>query len=244
MSPPEPSSTRTAGARIGDLLVVVGGALVVGFSFAPFVRYGGEIGGGLAVDGVTGVFNAWSLTTFMVPLTTFVVVAALLAIAATATRFWLGRDPILVGFRLRQLEVGLTLFMFVVLLGMISSAKHVFFGANRFQDADAFALSPLDVAGGAVMMLLGAIVALVGAVLNHFGIGPVLPVGGRNQATGQPGPGAGAGAGGERAARTGYGPTPETTSAPPPETEWTRPDAAESGQPPASESNPWQRPQT
>jgi len=179
--PPEPPAapTEPRTLRLGDLLVGFGALVVFGFSFAPFIEYGERAAFLFGVLDVPLWFNAWSLQTFMVPLTTFVILAALLSIAAAAVRFGLRRDPELVGFRLRQLEVGLALFAFVVLLGMVASDKHAIVGARRIADADpTFGAEEVAVntGWGAVLMLLGAMVVLAGALLNHFGVGPVIPV--------------------------------------------------------------------
>jgi hypothetical protein len=166
--------------RPGDLLVLFGGLLVLGFSFAPFVEYHDQAALLFGLLDVPLWFSAWSLQTFMVPLTTFVVVAALLGIAAVAVRFALRRDPELLGFRLRQLEVGLALFGSVVLLGMVASDKHAVVGARRLAEVDP-TFRPEEVAmstgWGAVLMLVGALLALAGALLNHLGIGPTMVVG-------------------------------------------------------------------
>jgi hypothetical protein len=180
MQPPvPPASSSPRAVPLGDLLAAGGALLVFAFSFAPFVRYGGEMSQGAEIDGVSPRFNAWSTEIFMVPLTTFIVVAAMLVMAAVGVRFGLRRELSALGFRMRQIEVGLTLFMFVVLLGMIASDKHAFFGARRFSDSDPFLLtqSQMDVGWGAVLMLIGAMIALAGTLLAHFSIGPVIPVG-------------------------------------------------------------------
>jgi hypothetical protein len=145
---------------------------------------------GAEIDGVSPRFNAWSTEIFMVPLTTFVVVAAMLVMAAVGVRFGLRRELSALGFRMRQVEVGLTLFMFVVLLGMIASDKHAFFGARRFSESDPFLLtqSRMDVGWGAVLMLVGAMIALAGTVLAHFSIGPNIPVGAKPAAPPPPPP--------------------------------------------------------
>jgi hypothetical protein len=179
--PPEPPAapTEPRTLRLGDLLVAFGALVVFGFSFAPFIEYGERAAFLFGVLDVPLWFNAWSLQTFMVPLTTFVILAALLSIAAAAVRFGIRRDPELVGFRLRQLEVGLALFAFVVLLGMVASDKHAIVGARRIAEADpTFGAEEVAVntGWGAVLMLLGTIVVLAGALLNHFGVGPVIPV--------------------------------------------------------------------
>jgi hypothetical protein len=176
MQPPAQPASPPREARIGDALVVLGALMVFLFSFAPFVQYGGEFGALLAQPGFSSRFNAWSLEAFMVPLTTFVVVAALLGIAAVGIRFALRRDPSALGFRLRQVEVGLALFVFFVLLGMIASNKPIFFGARQSNDP-VLTESTMAVGWGAVLMLIGAMLVVAGAVLNHFAFGPVFPVG-------------------------------------------------------------------
>jgi hypothetical protein len=186
MEPPVQSDSPAREARLGDLLVVLGALMVFIFSFAPFVEYGGEFGDVVAPPGFSGTFNAWSMETFMVPLTTFVVVASLLSIAAVAVRLVQRRDPSALGFRLRQVEVGLAMFVFFVLLGMITSSKPIFFGARRFDDP-ILTESTLAVAWGAVLMLIGAILVVAGAVLNHFGLGGSFAIGGTSR-TGEPPP--------------------------------------------------------
>jgi hypothetical protein len=177
-----PPSGPPRGLRPGDLLVLAGALIVFGFSFAPFVQYSDRTREGLflAANLISPRFSAWSLETFMVPLTSFVVLAALLGAAAVGIRFWLGRDPDLLGFRLRQLEVGTALFGFLVLLGMVASDKHVFVGARRFAEVDRtlnLEEVALDTSWGAVLMLVGATLALVGTLLNHYSVGPVFAVG-------------------------------------------------------------------
>lgn len=180
---PSPASPVPWGLRPGDLLVTAGGVAVFAFSFAPFVQYAAEVreamGPGL---GPTGRFSAWSSETFMVPLTTFVVVAALLLVASVWTRVGLRRDPHPVGFRLTQLEVGAALFGFLVLLGMLLSDKYLLFGAGADEELRELGnggLGELEVGWGAMLMLVGAAVALLGAVLNHLRLGPRLAAGDR-----------------------------------------------------------------
>lgn len=167
--------TERARLGFGDLLVVVGGFIVFGFSFAPFVQYDRELRAALTAD-MSGRFNAWSGELFMVPLTTFVIVASLLAVAAVWVRFAQRRDPQLVGFRLTVLEVGLTLFTFIVLLGMLMSDKYLFFGSSRNVELrDAVVGTHLEVGWGAVLMLIGSLIALGGAILNHVRKPPTAP---------------------------------------------------------------------
>ncbi|HEY8474953.1 MAG TPA: hypothetical protein VIL37_20345 [Natronosporangium sp.] len=227
MEPPGQSVSPPREARIGDLLVVIGTLLVFFFSFAPFVQYGGEFGDLVAPPGVSGTFSAWSMETFMVPLTTFVVVAALLMLAAVISRFLLRRDPAALGFRLGQVEVGLSLFVFFVLLGMITSTKPIFFGARRFDDP-VLTESTLAVAWGAVLMLIGALLAMAGAVANHFGFGPAFPIGGSAPAAPPPPPVA------------GWPGTPPPGSVPPPGTP--PPGSPPPGSPPPPNDLPPQQP--
>jgi len=183
---PTPAVPRTL--RAGDLLVAAGGLLVFGFSFAPFVEYGEQAALLFGLLDISLSFNAWSPQTFMVPLTTFVVLAGLLAITAAAVRFGLRRDPELLGFRLRQLEVGLALFAFLVLLGMVASEKHAVLGARRLASADR-SFQAEDVAAstgwGAALMLIGATILVAGTLLNHFRVGPAFQLAGRAAASGQ-----------------------------------------------------------
>lgn len=181
MTSSDPTLAAPRRLHLGDLLVGLGGLLVFGFSFAPFVEYSDQTA---LLFGALDLrwFSAWSLQIFMVPLTTFVVGAALLGTAAAAVRFGLRRDPELLGFRLRQLEVGLALFGSVVLLGMVASDKHAIVGARQVAEADpAFRASDvaMNTGWGAVLMLVGALVALAGSLLNHLQVGPaILVVGG------------------------------------------------------------------
>jgi hypothetical protein len=76
--------------------------------------------------------------------------------------------------------VGLALFGSVVLLGMVASDKHAVVGAGRLAEADP-TFRPEEVAmstgWGGVLMLIGALIALAGALLNHLSIGPTVAVG-------------------------------------------------------------------
>ena len=78
----------------------------------------------------------------------------------------------------------MALFTTLVLLGMVSSSKHPVAGTRRLAEAHSM-LSPTDVSlktgWGSILMLLGALLLLTGALLNHFNVGPAIPL------TGQPG---------------------------------------------------------
>jgi hypothetical protein len=170
MQSPYPAPAKTL--RLGDALQLGGSLVVFAFSFAPFVTI--SIPGFFGGRNLDDSQNAWAAETFMAPLTWFVVLAALLQIAAVALRYLGGRSPELLGFRIPQLEVGLGLFMLVVLFSMVTSEKHVIFGAAARAQGEGGA--NLGTGWGAILMLVGALAAAVGAILTHLSVGPtVLP---------------------------------------------------------------------
>lgn len=145
---------------LGDALMIGGGAFIFLFSFAPFISssvpmlFGGP--GARYEDSL----NAWSLFLFMVPLTLFVVVAGLLLIVlGLSRRFWNPAREI-AGFRPSHLSVGIGLFAALVMLGYAMSRKTDY----------------LSFSWGGAFMLIGALAAVVGAFLNHFGVGGLLPL--------------------------------------------------------------------
>jgi hypothetical protein len=165
---PSPYSAPAKTLRLGDALELGGSLFVFAFSFAPFVTISVPT---LIAAGLADWQNAWATETFMAPLTWFVVLAGLLQIGAVVLRYLRGHAPGLLGFRLPQLEVGLGLFMLVVLFGMVTSEKHVIFGAKDLQPAES---AELSVGWGAILMLIGALAAAVGGVLTHLSVGPVI----------------------------------------------------------------------
>lgn len=203
-APAAPRGSRTL--TLGDLLAGVGGLVIFFFSFAPFVSYDEDFIRLLKEDAPRDFpewFSAWSVQTFMGPLSWWPVLAGLLLIALTALRFALPRDFELVGMRFNHLQVGLSLFAFFVLFGYAVSGKYAFFaeeitnevadGMRRIASVDV----ELSFGWGGYLMLVGSIVAVTGAVLNQLGVGPTLwpsppkPVGYPQQGTvyGQPAPG-------------------------------------------------------
>lgn len=166
MPSPYPAPAKTL--RLGDALELGGSLFVFAFSFAPFVTISVPT---LIAAGLADWQNAWATETFMAPLTWFVVLAGLLQIGAVVLRYLRGHAPGLLGFRLPQLEVGLGLFMLVVLFGMVTSEKHIIFGAADLQPAER---AELNVGWGAILMLIGALAAAVGGVLTHLSVGPVI----------------------------------------------------------------------
>jgi uncharacterized membrane protein len=147
-----PSARPPFTLTLGDVLVGGGGLLIVLFSFAPFVSSEDNS------FGVDDSWSAWAAEVFMAPLTWWVIFAGLLLIALAVSRMFWPPQREFFGFRPTHLQVGLSLFAFFVLLGYALSDKGGF----------------LEFGWGGVIMLLGSIVAVAGAVLNHLGIGPTL----------------------------------------------------------------------
>jgi len=174
--PPAPSPARKL--RLGDLLVTAGGFLIFAFSFAPFVSYSDKAVAAAHTDasgaGFDGWYMAWSPQMFMAPLTWWIILSGLVGLVLALLRMLTGRDFTLLGFRDAQLQVGFGLFAFFALIGYALSHKQVFFGLdNVFRGSDPTSedFRP-GFAWGGVLMLVGAVVALAGAFLNHFNVGP------------------------------------------------------------------------
>jgi hypothetical protein len=146
---PAPAPRTGAGfsLSLADLLVGAGSLLVFFFSFAPL--YSTPTFFGAAGSSV----NSWS---DFAPLSVWPVLAALLAIGAAVIGQWWPKDKQYVGFHRGQIEVGLTLFIWVTLLG--------------FWFTDFGAGSAISFGWGGVIMVLAATVAAVGAILGHLGM--------------------------------------------------------------------------
>ncbi|MFC7479545.1 hypothetical protein ACFQX7_05190 [Luedemannella flava] len=139
--------------------MIGGGALIFLFSFAPFISSSTPSVFGRG-DSYDDWWNAWSLQLFMVPLTLFVVAAGLLLIGLGLSRKFWSPDREVLGFKPGQLAVGIALFAFLVMLGYALSRKTVY----------------ISFSWGGAFMLIGALAAAVGAFLNHFGVGGLLPL--------------------------------------------------------------------
>ena len=140
---PYPQPVQPPARQLGlGDLLVAAGGLFV-FLFS-FAPFVSELGGGLW-------FNAWSRFS-LAPLTLWVIFSGVLLVGLAVMHLLTGRELDLVGFRHTHFEVGLGLFNFFVLIGL--------------------AMSELPFAWGGVLMLISSIVALAGALLNHFNVGP------------------------------------------------------------------------
>ena len=180
-SPNGYSPTPPDGRRIwlGDIFVLGGGLFILLFSFAPFVKYPDTVVARLLGSGVTfdGWYTAWSPQMFMAPLSWWPIFAGLGAAAIAIVRMATGKDPEFLRFRAGLVQVGLALCALLVLFGYAVSQKQLGFGLDRFatttDEIIANNLSRPQFAWGGYLMLLGALAAAVGALLNHFQVGNI-----------------------------------------------------------------------
>jgi hypothetical protein len=189
-APYAPPAVRPATrVTIGDALAAVGGLSVFLFSFGPFVGYDdGQLLKSLEQQDLPTWFSAWGLETFLAPLTWWVIFASLGLVGLVGLGFVLPRGRSLAGFRASQLKVGLALFGFLVLLGYALSAKTLVYGAQLQARSIAQLIDgDLSYGWGGYVMLLGAATAAIGALLDHFDVGPTLwTARGEPGAAGQP----------------------------------------------------------
>ncbi|NUT19439.1 MAG: hypothetical protein HOV77_09645 [Hamadaea sp.] len=148
---------------ISDALVMLGGVMILGFSFGPFVSYQPATRNSTALD-----YSAWEWIGFLAPLTWFVVVGGLLLLALGLSRA-LNGDRSLLTFRTSQLQLVVAAYAVSVLIGYALTEKSSettssaeFMGARLQVGATTVG----EFGWGGVLMLVGALVALVGALLN------------------------------------------------------------------------------
>ncbi|WP_178379811.1 hypothetical protein [Cryptosporangium aurantiacum] len=174
-------------ATVGDLLTVLGGALVLAFSVLPFVAYTDERFVAVKNRGdISTSWTAWSPGTFLAPLSWLAILAAV-AVAALGVLRILDRGYLAVfGLSAGQIRVLLAGFSFLVLFSFGVSSKTVVFGDDRPQLTEAGVMvdSTLSLASGGYLMMLAALILLVGTVLTARGAGGAvvwpLPDGVRN----------------------------------------------------------------
>jgi len=92
--------------------------------------------------------NAWS---FLRPVPLFIVFAAILLLATAFIDTWWKRDEQKVGLNRHHVQVGLALYVLVQLLAFAFTDK-----------------SGASFGWGAIFMLIGSLVAAVGAIMNHL----------------------------------------------------------------------------
>jgi len=162
---------------IGDALTAFGGLLVFAFSFAPFVSFSDdETKRSLVDENLPTWFSAWATETFMAPLTWFVVLGGLIAISLAAARMAVPREREVAGFRTGHLQIGVSVFLVVVLFGYAVASKNGIFGHDLRISMSGSETDRLDMSfsWGGYLMLIGALAAAVGAVLSHLEIGPTV----------------------------------------------------------------------
>lgn len=167
---PPTTATPPPGARghavaqvppIGDLMVMFGGLMVIGFSFAPFVSYAGR--SDRLIEGVTVNRSAWECSAFLAPLTYFVILAGLFLVALGLSHLLSGERRIL-GFRTSQLQILVAAYAASILVGYALTEKS--FPVNvSFLDAQ-LEIGNGEFAWGGVLMLVGSLLAVVGAVVT------------------------------------------------------------------------------
>ena len=142
---PAPKAASGMYIRVADALVAVGALIMFLFSFAPFYSFdeGAVFGRSFSEHK-----NAW---TYLSPVVLFVVFAAILLIGTAVLDTYWHRSKQIVGLNRHHVQVGLALYALVTLIG--------------------FAIGDHGAVGwGNIFMVLGALVAAAGAVLNHFNI--------------------------------------------------------------------------
>ncbi|MQA27931.1 MAG: hypothetical protein GEU94_21305 [Micromonosporaceae bacterium] len=161
--------------RLTDALIAGGALLVFLFSFAPFVEYDDpDLERRLEQESLPTWFSAWALETFMAPLTWWVIIAALGMLAIIALQRFVP-DQRLLGFQLSQIQLMLSYFALIMLLGYALSAKTMLFG-SELQDESFASQFDTDMSSGwgANLMLFGALATAVGATLGHLGVDPLI----------------------------------------------------------------------
>lgn len=174
--PARPGSLPARPLLLGDLLAGVAAVVLFLASFTPFVSYdNAKLTTDLEKLGLSTWFTAWSGQTFMAPLTWFAILAALAVVAISAVRYLRGSDRKLLTFTLPQLQLVLAAFSAITLIGYAASRKSVLFGADfaaevgKAQATTAFD-TRFSLSFGGYLMLVAALVAVAGAVLNVLGV--------------------------------------------------------------------------
>jgi hypothetical protein len=165
MTAPAPTPAPASGLRItyADALVAVGGLIVFLFSFAPLYSFDDtETILGHTV-GTSFHQNSWHEA-----LSVFIVLAALLLIGTAAIDVLWPRHKEVVGFRRHQVQLFIAIYVIVQLIGFALSGSSTGLGGA-------------GLGWGAYFMIIGGLVALAGAILNHFNMlqsSLALPTGG------------------------------------------------------------------
>lgn len=98
-----------------------------------------------------GFLGGRSLWSWLSPLGLFVILATLALLGTAAVDTWWKRDKQMAGLHRHHVQVGLALYVLVTVFGMALAG-------------------PFGMGWGALFHLFGALIAAVGAVLNHFNL--------------------------------------------------------------------------
>lgn len=161
---------------LGDIFAAGGGFLVFVTSFLPFVTYDNDVKAPFERSHLDTWWNAWRFETFMAPLTWFVALGGLLILIMVLVRLGTSRPITIATFSINQLELVVAAFITLIMFGYATSAKSLYFGTEWARSLDRQFASGVDFGIGGYLMLAGGIIALVGAALNLFRIGPNLAV--------------------------------------------------------------------
>lgn len=171
--PPPPQSPSTPTPMnlppVSDALVMLGGLMILGFSFAPFVSYRAVLRNGRFTEYATSP-SAWEWTSYLAPLTWFVVLSGLFLLALGLSRALSG-DRLLFTFRTSQLQLLVAGYAASILIGYALTEKSLMTGATLdFMGARMQVNTPqlAEFGWGGVLMLIGSLIALIGALLNLF----------------------------------------------------------------------------
>jgi hypothetical protein len=160
--PPEmPGRTAPPLPPIGDLLVMVGGLMIIGFSFAPFISYRAQ--STRFFEGVTVNQTAWDWAAFLAPLTWFVMLGGLFLIALGLSQLLSG-DRRLLGFRTSQLQILVAAYTTSILIGYALVDKSLQVNLSFLEGQ--LQVGSGEFAWGGVLMLVGSLLAMVGAVIT------------------------------------------------------------------------------
>lgn len=168
------NNTVTRKFTLGDALTAVGGLLVFVFSFLPFVTYNDDLTEVLKRSDMATWFNAWAPETFMAPLTWFACLAALSLLALVTIRYFANTPKHILGFSLHQLEMSFSLFSALTLTCYATANKSAVFGSEWAKQASPTYATGVHFGIGGYLMLIFAILALLGAILSYYRVGPIL----------------------------------------------------------------------
>ncbi|MFG1920475.1 hypothetical protein [Cryptosporangium sp. NPDC048952] len=167
--PPTARGTARPGRRsgptvtLGDVLTILGGALLLMFSALPFVSYTDERF--VAVENrqdLATSWTAWAPNTFLAPLSWVAILAAVsVAVLGVLRVRGRGHHPLF-----EQAQVQLSVLSVLILFSFAVSAKTVLFGDDSPQLTEAGVMvdSTLSLSIGGYLMLLAALTQLAGTV--------------------------------------------------------------------------------